>query len=262
MKFSRLFAFLIVFAIAQNLLAQDDSQPKPKRQYFTQKIEGQSPIIDGIFDEKCWNQVQWTGDYIGYQPFEGQEPSQQTAFKILYDDKNLFLAFQCYDKEPEKIVDRMSRRDGFPGDWVEINIDSYHDLRTAFSFTISVSGVKGDEFISNDGNNWDTNWNPIWYAKTSQDSLGWKAEVRIPFSQLRFGNQENQVWGIQSTRRDFRQEERSVWQPISLNSPGWVSRFGELHGLKNIIPQKQVEIQPYILAQAETFEKIEGNSLV
>jgi hypothetical protein len=49
----------------------------------------------------------------------------------------------------------MGRRDEFPGDWVEINIDSYHDLRTAFSFTLSVSGVRSEEFVSENGNNWD-----------------------------------------------------------------------------------------------------------
>src|SRR5436190_1758239 len=81
--------------------------------------------------------------------------------------------------EPPKI-------DGFEGDWVEINIDSYADKRSAFSFTSSVSGVKGDEYVSNNGENWDASWDPIWYLKTSINSEGWIAEVRIPLSQLRF----------------------------------------------------------------------------
>ena len=70
------------------------------------------------------------------------------------------------DSDPEQIDNILSRRDGFPGDWVEVNIDSYHDHRTAFSFTTSVSGTRGDEFISNDGNNWDGNWDPIWEFNT------------------------------------------------------------------------------------------------
>ena len=71
---------------------------------------------------------------------------------------------------------------------MEVNIDSYHDKRTGFSFTSSVSGVKGDEFISNNGNNWDGSWNPIWYLKTNIDEEGWTAELKIPLSQLKFGN--------------------------------------------------------------------------
>lgn len=64
---------------------------------------------------------------------------------MLYDAKNLYVGFRCFDTEPDKIERRMSRRDGFAGDWVEVNIDSYHDLQTAFSFTVTAAGVKGDE---------------------------------------------------------------------------------------------------------------------
>ena len=153
----------------------------------------------------------------------------------------------------------MGRRDEFPGDWVEINIDSYHDQRTAFSFTLSVSGVRSDEFVSNDGNNWDASWNPIWFAKTHMDDKGWTAEVKIPLSQLRYGNETEKVWGFQITRRLFRKEERSTWQYIPQNSGVWVSRFGELHGLKNIPMHRQVEIAPYVIAQADKYKKEPGN---
>ena len=100
-------------------------------------------------------------------PDAGAPASVQTKFKILYDDKNLYILFKNFDPEPDKIVSRMSRRDGFEGDLVEVNIDSYNDKRTAFSFSASVSGVKGDEYVSNDGGNWDVNWDPIWYLQTN-----------------------------------------------------------------------------------------------
>jgi hypothetical protein len=124
----------------------------------------------------------------------------------------------------------MGRRDEFPGDWVEINIDSYHDLRTAFSFTLSVSGVRSEEFVSENGNNWDASWNPIWFAKAHKDDKGWSGEVKIPLSQLRYGNDQEKVWGFQITRRLFRKEERSNWQYIPQSAGVWVSAFGELHG--------------------------------
>ncbi|MCB0632964.1 MAG: carbohydrate binding family 9 domain-containing protein, partial [Lewinella sp.] len=221
----------------------DESAPLPKRSLHTVNVDGRSPTIDGHPDEACWNEVEWSGGYTQWQPSSGETPTQDTKLKVLYDAKNLYVAFRCFDNDPEKIERRMSRRDGFAGDWVEVNIDSYHDLQTAFSFTITAAGVKGDEFVSNDGNNWDTNWNPIWYAKSHIDSLGWTAEVRIPLSQLRFGKDHEQVWGIQSTRRDFRMDERDTWQPMRRTDAGWVSRFGELHGIKDLQPQKQLEIQ-------------------
>lgn len=232
----------------------------PKRSYRTQSIGAQQPPeLDGRIDDAVWDLVEWTGDYIENQPDENTPPSEQTKFKILYDKKFLYFAFRCYDKDPAGIVKRLSRRDGFEGDWVEVNIDSYHDKRTAFSFTISVSGVKGDEFVSDNGDNWDSSWNPIWYLKTRIDDQGWTAEVKIPLSQLKFGDAKEQVWGLQSTRRYFRAEERSVWQRVPRDAAGWVSEFGELHGLVDLQPQKQLEIQPFFAARQETYEAEAGN---
>lgn len=229
-----------------------------RKKYFTKQLNG-AITLDGLISEEAWSGVEWGGDFIQWQPNEGKAPSQSSNFKILYDEKFLYIAYRCHDLAPDSIVKRMGRRDEFPGDWIEINIDSYHDKRTAFSFTLSVSGVRGDEFVSNDGNNWDANWNPIWFSKTHVDDKGWSAEVKIPFSQLRYGNEVDKVWGFQVTRRLFRKEERSTWQYIPQNSAVWVSRFGELHGLKNIPFHRQIEIAPYITAQTDVYKKQPGN---
>lgn len=252
--------FLIVFPILCQGIAAQEREIVSKKSYTTQFLGTiESPAIDGLINEKSWDIVDWTGDYIENQPDENTPPTEQTKFKIVYDKKFLYFAFRCYDKDPKGIVKRLSRRDGFEGDWVEINIDSYNDKRTGFSFTVSVSGVKGDEFISENGNNWDGSWNPIWYMKTNIDDQGWTAEVKIPFSQLKFGDSKEQVWGLQSTRRYFRAEERSCWQRVPRDAPGWVSEFGELRGLIDLQPQQQLEIQPFVVIQKETYEKEPGN---
>lgn len=240
-------------------MAQSQSADSIQRKkYFTKPLT--SPVtLDGQPTEEAWNAVEWSGDFIQYQPAEGAAPSQPSAFKVLYDDRFLYIGYRCFDSSPDSIIKRMSRRDEFPGDWMEINIDSYHDLRTAFSFTLSVSGVRGDEAVSNDGNMWDRNWNPIWFSKTHVDSLGWTAEVKIPLSQLRYGAEKEKVWGIQVHRRLFRKEERSTWQLIPQNSGVWVSRFGELHGLNNIPVHRQVEIAPYVTSQVEKYKAEQGN---
>ena len=106
-------------------------------------------------DDEAWSKVNWSGDFVEHQPSENTAPHFPTWFKVIYDNKFLYLAYKCHDSSPDSIDKRMGRRDEFPGDWVEVNIDCYHDLRTAFSFTLSVSGVRGDEFISLDGDNWD-----------------------------------------------------------------------------------------------------------
>ncbi|WP_324720749.1 DUF5916 domain-containing protein [Salinimicrobium sp. HB62] len=253
------FIFSFNSAFPQANTEPDVKLPFATRTYTTQSVAGKETIkIDGVIDEETWEAVDWTSDFVEFEPDNNTPPSYQTKMKIVYDEKYLYVAFRCYEPNPEKIVRRMGRRDDFPGDWVELNIDSYNDDRTAFSFTISASGVKGDEFVSNNGN-FDPSWNPIWYTKTNIDSEGWTAEVKIPLSQLRFSAEEEQVWGIQSTRRYFNNEERSTWQPVPANPAGWVSSFGVLKGLKGIEPQKQLEIQPYSVGRVSSYEAEAGN---
>jgi hypothetical protein len=251
---------LICIVFLAIVFVEADAELDSLKVYTTARIPGEVPKIDGKLDDDAWDQVPWSVDeFIQRDPDPGKAASVQTKFKILYDDKNIYFAILSLDPEPEKIARRMSRRDGFEGDFVEVNIDSYNDKRTAFSFTASVSGVKGDEYVSNDGNNWDANWDPIWYLATSVTAEGWIAEFRIPLSQLRFGNKEEHVWGLQITRRLFRKQERSNWQYIAPDASGWVHLFGELRGITGISSQKQLEIQPYVVGKTESYQKEEGN---
>ena len=250
----------LIFALCVLMPALISSQGEvPKKTYSTAPLGSHNIAIDGILDDAGWDLVEWTGDFTVQHPNNGEEPKRQTQFKVLYDSDNIYVGFRCFHEDPSKIENRLSRRDNFPGDWIEIHFDSYYDKSTAFSFTTSVSGVKGDEFISGNGNNWDSNWNPIWYTKTSIDDEGWTAEVRIPMSQLRFGDKEQHVWGMNVMRRDFEADERSTWQHIPVNASGWVSNYGELNGILGIKPKKQVEIQPFVVAKVETGPEEAGN---
>ncbi|MXY97523.1 MAG: carbohydrate binding family 9 domain-containing protein [Gemmatimonadetes bacterium] len=230
-------------------------QPAPeKRVYNTRHITSLPPDIDGRGNDAAWGDVEWSGDFTQLDPDDGGEPTQQTAFKILFDDHNLYVLIRAFDTEPDQITHRVTRRDDFDKDWVEIHFDSYHDKRTAFSFTLSSSGGRGDEAISNDGNDWDPSWDPVWYGASTIDEEGWLAEMRIPLSQLRFSGEEGQVWGLQVQRRLYRRQERSGWQHIQRNSPGWVSLFGELRGLEGIESSHRIEILPYVVGDLNRFQ--------
>lgn len=263
MLYVRIPAVALATFLGLTASGQSDSSKVVKdslKHYTTAHVQREPPHIDGLGNDPAWEQVPWGGgDFIQRNPDAGAKPTVQTYFKVLYDAHNIYLLFKNLDPEPDKIVKRMSRRDGFDGDFVEVNIDSYADKRTAFSFTASVSGVKGDEYVSNNGDNWDESWDPIWYLKTSINAEGWVAEMRVPLSQLRFTDKPEHVWGIQVLRRFFRNQERSLWQYIAPTANGWVHRFGELRGIKGIRPQKQLEIMPYVVTRAETFQKEDGN---
>lgn len=251
---------VLTFFTSFFLMAQDSKGVKPKRSYTTMPlIEENAPNIDGDLDDKSWEIAEWSGDFIEWEPDENTPPSQQTKFKIVYDKKYLYVAFRCYDTEPNKIEKRLSRRDDFVGDGVAILIDSYHDKRNAFVFIVTAAGVKVDEFATENGDNFDDSWNPIWYTATKLDDEGWTAEMKIPFSQLKFGKSKEQIWGLECSRMVFREDEWSVWQRLPQDAPGMVSEFGELRGLIDIQPQKQLEIQPFVVNQIDTYPQEGGN---
>jgi hypothetical protein len=245
---------LILTLFVAPLVAQETL---PRRSYGTARVV-LSPEIDGRLDDAAWQGVEWAGDFVQRQPVYGAEPSKETEFKVVYDDEALYFAFRAHD-DPEAISSILERRDRFPGDWIEVNIDSYLDRRTAFSFTFSVSGTRGDEFVSDDGNNWDGRWDPVWGGASQVDAQGWTAEIRIPLSQLRFDPADEQTWGLQVQRRIYRFEERSTWQPIPADVEGWVSNFGDLTGLQNLEPKRRFEIVPYAVGRAESSPSVAGN---
>lgn len=236
------------------------AQQLPPKIYTTSNITSAvPPTIDGVLNDSAWKSVDWGTDFIEVNPDENTDPSVQTKFKVLYDQKYLYVALKAFDPQPSTITSRLSRRDGFAGDRINVLIDSYHDLRTAFLFTVTAAGVRGDEIITDNGQNFDDSWNPIWSTKALIDADGWSAEMKIPLSQLRFGDDSKQIWGLNITRNYFKKNELSAWDRIPVGSAGWVSEAGELHGLQNIKPQKQIEIQPFTVSKLDQFQAEAGN---
>ncbi|GMT45790.1 MAG: hypothetical protein IEMM0006_1622 [bacterium] len=226
--------------------------------YKATEVKGKPPVIDGHLNDKAWKSVPWGDNFTQYEPYNEVPPTQKTAFKILYDNNNLYVAIRAYDTDPSKIERILSRRDKTDGDWVAIGIDSYNDKLTGFVFSVNAVGVKFDGKFTND-NQMDATWNPVWYVKTSIDSLGWVAEMRIPLSQLRFAKVKNHVWGLQFMRKIYRKQELDLWSPQSKEESGWVSHWGDLTGIDNIHPKKEVALTPYVLGKLKTEEKQPGN---
>jgi hypothetical protein len=229
-----------------------------KKIYNSNGIISSAPLIDGKLDEECWKNALWKEDFVQYEPTEGADVTQKTSFAIQFDEHNLYIAVKCFDTNVKNISKINTRRDNIEGDLIVIQIDSYFDKRSAFSFGVSAAGIKMDQFISNDGNE-DNSWNAVWYAKTSSDNEGWYAEMQIPLTQLRFEKEGNKVWGLQVGRKIYRNQEVVVWQPATRKANGWVSQYGELRGIESLKPSKTVEIVPYVVAKAETYAKERDN---
>jgi len=251
-------SFLILITILLLITTGAFGQTSEKKRYQATKINS-AIIIDGLINEKAWEQGEWTDDFTQFEPYNGKEPSQKTEFKILFDEDNLYMGIKCYDTSPDSIVKRLTRRDDADGDMVGIAFDSYHDLRTGFLFGVSAGGVKYDQMLTNDGENEDSSWDPNWWVKTSVNIEGWFAELKIPFSQLRFEKNSGDVWGLEVLRSIYRKNEMSFWQHIPKDAPGIVHMFGEMSGIESVKPRKIFDVTPYGVAKAETFKGEAGN---
>ena len=206
-------------------------------------------VLDGRVSESAWQKAPPITNFTQSYPAPGAKPTDPTEVRVLYDDVALYVGIRMFDAHPDSIAAQLARRDasGIYSDWIHVIVDSYHDRRTAFRFTVNPKGVKKDVYTSNDGDE-DVNWDAIWDVATRVDSLGWVAEFRIPLSQLRFAsdNGRDHTWGFQVMRDVARRNERDSWSPWTPQSPGFVSRFGDLSGLTSIPSPRRLEVVPYV----------------
>src|SRR6266540_2876624 len=218
--------------------------------------------LDGAFTEAIWEQVPAVADFKQRDPKDGAAPTFPTEVKVVYDATNLYVAVRAHDPEPHRLVGLRTRRDtDSSSDWLKIIVDSFHDRRTAFEFGVNPAGVKEDRAWSNDGNE-DSGWDAVWDVAVTRDTEGWRAEFRIPFSQLRFHPSDRATFGFEGVRQIGRLNETDTWPLISKSATGYVSSFGDLTGLNLNQSPKRLELVPYVVGQVNTQPTEPGNPLV
>jgi hypothetical protein len=243
--------------LASPLAAQEPAAPAVARTHAESPMSHAARLdgairIDGRLDEEAWARATPITAFTQLDPAEGQPASERTEVRILFDEGALYIGARLYDREP--VTTRLGRRDqGVTSDWLTVIFDSNHDHRTAFGFEVNPSGVRRDQTRSPNGE--DDSWDPVWQAATSIDGEGWTAELRIPFSQLRFDPGAEQVWGLQIERQIARVGEFSVWSFTPRSEPGGIPRFGHLHGLRELRTGKRAELLPYAVARGESVQR-------
>ncbi|MEO7520314.1 MAG: DUF5916 domain-containing protein [Gemmatimonas sp.] len=241
-------ALLASSTIPTGARAQDASLP-PVKVANAARLNGAAPRVDGSLDDAAWGQARVISDFVQKIPIEGATPSVATEVRILYDDDALYVGARLRRTDPSVIRTSITRRDGdSDAETFIVSFDTYHDRRTAYSFSVSSGGVRGDAYHSQDSEDSgrEPQFDPIWSARTRVDAEGWTAEMRIPFSQLRFNAAAEQTWGMQITRNVADIAERVQWTLIPVSAAGYSSRFGRLEGIQGIPPARRVELLPYV----------------
>ncbi len=219
-----------------------------------------APSIDGYLADPVWQMAVPATGFLQSDPDEGSPSTERTEVRVLYDDDALYVGVMCYDSEPDKIVRQLTRRDRTgQSDRVSVIIDSYHDHSTAFLFSGTASGIESDGVLSQDGRVYDIQWDAIWDFNAAVVPNGWSAEFRIPYSALRFSEQDSEyVWGINFRRYISRKQETDEWvmvprkdQPIGIISS--VSGMGHVSGIRAIHPPLHLDILPYFVPKQSFF---------
>ncbi len=256
------FYTICVFCYAQ----QDSIVPFDKaykRNYYTQKVNGERPIIDGRLDEDFWTKNgEWSERFVQVLPEERKVNPYTTYMKVLYDDKYIYVGVICKDIKPNKINRFIGDRDDNTlGDLISVAFDPYHDYRAAPEFNLNVGGSKTDLIVT-DKLSVNKSWNAVWEGKTHvnlKDSC-WTAELRIPFSQLRYNQHSNDsIWGLHIRRIIRHIGQVQNWSMIPIKNNGHVFSFGEMHGMKDLPKPKGIEFLPYVMGKYQREPKIEGS---
>ena len=234
--------------------------------------------------DPAWRQAPPITTFTQRDPNDGAPATEVTDVRIVYDADAIYIGARLADRGG--VTTRLSRRD-MPlasSDWLRISFDTYHDRRIGVRFDVNPSGVRRDAAIGATGGfggggggggtggggggggggaggggggaalggpEGDLAWDAVWDAATQVDEQGWTAELKIPFSQLRFDRSSELVWGLQIERIVDRKQELSQFVHTSKSETGGVPAFGDLNGLRDVRPGRPLELVPYALTESD-----------
>jgi uncharacterized protein DUF5916/cellulose/xylan binding protein with CBM9 domain len=257
--------WLLVFGLARTAFAQSAPAnlsighllPSPT----AVAVRTDEPIaVDGFFEERSWSLAQPITDFRQRDPREGEDASEPTEVRILFDTHHIYLAVRCFDSNPSGIVAKELRRDAdMEGDdMFEVMFDTFHDHRNGYRFRVNPLGTQRDVLLSDESIQNDS-WDEKWESKARITEEGWVAEIAIPFKAVRFKNSDGPlVWGFNMHRTIMRKNEEDFWSGYKRGyTLTRISGAGHLVGLSNI-EGFHFRVKPFVAGRADRVTAI-GN---
>jgi len=217
----------------------------PKRQLQALRIT--QPIkLDGQLDEAVWQQAPLATSFIQNRPNPGPAEKHPTEVRILYDDAAIYVGAVMHDVSPDSIMKELTARDNFGNtDFFGVFFDTYLDHINGYGFFVTTGGVQMDARYSPAGGE-DFNWNAVWDSRTALRGTDWVAELRIPYSAIRFSTADAQLWGINFMRQRKRDNQAFFWNEVKPQVDGFVNQWGELRGVTGIKSPLRLSLTPYV----------------
>ena len=219
--------------------------PAAKRQLRAVRIST-PPKLDGLLDEAVWQTAPMAGQFTELEPTPGRAEKHATEVRVLYDDAAIYVGAVMHDISQDSILRELTQRDNIGNsDFFGVMFDTYHDQLNGYEFIVTSGGVQLDARLS-PANGEDKDWNAVWDSRTALHGTDWVAEIRIPYSAIRFSSAAEQVWGINFTRQRRSTRQKFFWNEIRPQVDGFVNQWGELTGLRDIKPPLRLSLTPYV----------------
>ncbi len=212
--------------------------------------------LDGLSDEPAWQAIAPLTLTMHLPIFEGAM-TERTEIRVAYDDDYLYVAGRMYDSDPAGIqaVDLVRDAGNPQNDWLGIYLDSFNDNENVLAFLTNPVGMRFDFSISNDLQSFpadfNRSWSTFWDAAVKRNDQGWFAEVRIPFSSLRFQDENGAViMGLTVSRYIARKGESHVFPAIPPNWGGystWKPSQAQRVRFTGVYSRNPLYVTPYAL---------------
>ncbi len=256
----RLSPWTLLCVVALPLQAQEAASTPPE----AVALRSVPPVVlDGQLDDSAWKSAKFITKFTQQDPVQYAPATVPTEVAFIYDDNALYIGARM--TRPDGSFPRnLTRRDQYGNaEHIVISLDPYLDRRTAYSFVVTAGGTRIDYYHATDSDDFrsrDFTYNPVWEAKVHTDSVGWTAEIRIPFSQLRYNTATEQLWGLNITRWMPDKNEEVFWVLVPRDETGYSSRFGTLSGINNLRPTRRIELLPYVASEGNFDGTVESRN--
>lgn len=208
--------------------------------------------VDGVPTEAAWAEATVLPMTM-FEPEFGSPIERASTVRIAHDGEFLYASGVFEDDAPVRAHSLI--RDYYAeDDLFNLIIDSFDDDETAFWFLVTPAGTRIDGAITDDteGSSWNhPEFDNVWDAAARMTEDGWSAEMRIPFSSLRYQASGGVVrMGLIAGRLIVRLRERHTFPAIR---PGpAVAHFKPSLAatvvLRGIESRRPLDVRPYVLS--------------
>lgn len=246
-----IFTILSILSFAQNKTSDSITRKK-----ITAVKTHTPPKIDGILDDDAWKNIPVAENFVERNPSNGKpEPENfKTKVKVLYDNVGVYFGIEMQDPNPENIAKQLTERDDIGNDDAfGVSINGYNDKQQALLFIVQASGVQADSKIMVNAND-DFSWNAVWYSAVKITDKGWTAEMKIPYSELRFPKNDVQNWGINFIRLINKTNQNLTWNFVDNTKASYLMYDGVLENVKDINPPVRLSFTPYFSTYLNNYD--------